>query len=42
MCRFAKEFEEGVKYAEKLMGENDEMPGIKNIEDSERKLEENE
>ena len=42
MCRFAKEFEEGVEYAEKLMGEHDEISGIKNIEDPERKLEENE
>ena len=42
ICRFAKEFEEGVEYAEKLMGEKDEIPGINNIENPERKLEENE
>ena len=42
MCRFAKEFEEGVEYAEKLLEELDEIPDIKNIEDPERKLEENE
>ena len=42
MYRFAKEFEEGVEYAEKLLVEHDEITDIKNIEDPERKLEENE